>query len=691
MKKQPIRAISWWLTWPDLMWPDPRVKERVRRRADEAAKNGVNMAVIFGTHFRWDFMPLWDRLHALFAFIAEELHARDIKLFDHHSSCLVHRPHDGHEMEEIFLKNRHHLPFYPGREAAAHYSFNGDHLNDWRMINLLTGAPDFIPVYTAEEFCMNHPGFRAGYAEYLKRLISACPIDGLMSDDAIFDHGWETCGCDWCRKKFRDGWGHEIAPIEDASFWGNRDSIAFRDYVRFRFASSSDFLRHVRASLPPDLPLMTCCSNSVGTYCTAVGMSYQDFARHSDYVLLEMCGTIPDKKGRWDAQSASQALHMAIAREQGQPSIGLGYGFSEDSADFIWAVNRFLGSEPWFSTLKGRLDPIADHDPMLKDDAALVGHAYQWEQAHQDLLHGEPVADVAVFFSRSTRDSCAQAEADYVDDYRATCTALLDDNIPHVVVTRIPEVSECAILVMSSVIALSQEEATALQVYLESGGTVLATGPMGLRDVNAADLDVPFMAPMGIHCRVDEPQQRTSGFPPSKNWDCAALLCHGTFQGADLAPTEWAHTRVGSGELFWSPSRMQSCAEELGLDKHILELVPRTFWMDEQTQGWRMRVFRDGERWLIRGLAVQVETESNDRHFSHKSPDTSVISSISRSPETANTVTLHACRPIRSATLHSLDLEEPQVVAPETQTTTLALDVSNLRYHFILDVALADV
>jgi len=54
MKKHPIRAISWWLTWPDLMWPDPRVKEQVRRRSDEAAKNGVNMAVIFGAQRLFD-------------------------------------------------------------------------------------------------------------------------------------------------------------------------------------------------------------------------------------------------------------------------------------------------------------------------------------------------------------------------------------------------------------------------------------------------------------------------------------------------------------------------------------------------------------------------------------------------------------------------------------------------------------
>ncbi len=689
MKNPQIRAFSWWLTWQDMMWPDPRVKDKICRRADEAARNGANMAVIFGAHFRWDFMPLWDRLHMLLAFIAEELHLRDIKLFDHHSSCLTHRPRNAKEMEEIFLKNRHHIPFYPGRDAAAQYSFNGEYINDWRMINLLTGKPDFIPTYIAEEFCMNNPGFRAGYAEYLKKLTDECPIDGLMSDDAIFDNAWETCGCKWCRKKFHDDWGYEIPPIDDAGFWGNRKSIAFRDYIRFRFESSSDFLRHVRESIPPEISLMTCCCSSIGTYSTAAGMSYQDFAKHCDFVMLEMCGNIPDKNGRWDTQSASQALHMAIAKEHKLPTIGLGYGFSEDSADFIWAVNRFLGSEPWFSTLKGRLDPSADHDLILKDDAELVGNAYLWEQAHQELFRGEFEADVAVFFSRTTRDACAQAEADYVDDYRATCTTLLDDNIPYFVVTHIPKVSEYPLLIMSSVISLAKEELVALQDYLENGGAVIATGPLGLRDENAVDLDISFMTPLGIDCKVDELQGRKQGFPPSQNWDSVAPLCHGTFHGVALASTEWVRTNVGAGRFFWSPGRMQSCTAELSISKHILAFISRTLWLDEQTHGWRIRVFRDGERWLVHGLATQVETEANDQHFSYFSSNTSVISSISRHQETDDFVTVYACRPIRSAALHSFDLTQVREIIPEAETTTITLDLCDIRYHWILEVKLS--
>ena len=57
------RAISWWLNWNDMMWPDQAILDKLRRRADQAAEASVNCVMIFGMHFRWDHMPLWDRLH----------------------------------------------------------------------------------------------------------------------------------------------------------------------------------------------------------------------------------------------------------------------------------------------------------------------------------------------------------------------------------------------------------------------------------------------------------------------------------------------------------------------------------------------------------------------------------------------------------------------------------------------------
>lgn len=39
--------------------------------------------------------------------------------------------------------NKHHIPFAPSREVASTWTFHGEHLNDWRMIDITTGRPVF--------------------------------------------------------------------------------------------------------------------------------------------------------------------------------------------------------------------------------------------------------------------------------------------------------------------------------------------------------------------------------------------------------------------------------------------------------------------------------------------------------------------------------------------------------------------
>lgn len=326
------RAVSWWITWPDLGWPDEELVTKIKQRADKAAESGVNCAIIFGSHFRWDYLPFWSRLHDMFAFIAEELHQRDIQLFDHHSAVLTHRPRNPEDAWAVWRRNRHHVPFYPSMDVAATWTFEGDFLNDWRMLDVETGEPCFLTFYTAEQFCMNNPHFRTAYQEYVKRLLADTGIDGLMSDDGIFYDGWRVCGCRWCRERFQQEYGHSLPPTDDYSFWGNRESEAFKDWIEMRFRSSADFLGAVKETLPPDFPLMACCSTSDGSRLPSVGMTYQDFINNSNMVMLEMCGSTPDLDGTWDKRIASQLLHLGIARDNKCPCFGLGYGFSPEPA-----------------------------------------------------------------------------------------------------------------------------------------------------------------------------------------------------------------------------------------------------------------------------------------------------------------------------------------------------------------------
>ncbi|HEU0140383.1 MAG TPA: hypothetical protein VFQ79_11745, partial [Bryobacteraceae bacterium] len=303
--------------------------------------------------------------------------------------------------------------------------------NDWRMLDVETGKPVYLPAYNAEQFCMNNAEFRQAYGKYVRQLVAETGIDGLMSDDGIFYAGWRACACEHCRDRFQKEYGRRLPPVADTSFWGNRGSEAFADWIEMRFRTAGDYLAEIKTALPEGFPFLTCCSSSDGYTMPAVGMSYQDFIRSCNLVLLEMAGSTPSIKGTWDTRIPSQLLHLGIARDHRVPCLSLGYGFFPDTAFFVWALNKFLGSDSWFSTLKGRLNAGEAQLAALADDSELVEEGYRWEKEHPRLFTGDVDTDVAVFFSRATRDYYGQCAEDYVNDYYASCLELLRREIPY--------------------------------------------------------------------------------------------------------------------------------------------------------------------------------------------------------------------------------------------------------------------
>ncbi|MEN6607700.1 MAG: hypothetical protein ABFD60_10685 [Bryobacteraceae bacterium] len=682
-QNQRYRAVSWWLTWEDLTWPNDELMDKVRRRADRCAASGVNCCLIFGTHLRWDFMPIWDRLHDLLRFIAGELHKRQIVLFDHHSSVIVHRPRNREDALNIWRRNRHHVPFYPSIETAATWKFNGSLLNDWRMIDVETGQPVYLPTYTAEQFCMNNPVFRDSYLQYVKKLRLDTGIDGLMSDDGIFYAGWQACGCKYCRERFEKKYGHRLPPVTDTTFWGNRRSEAFADWIEMRFETSGDFLVEIQKTLPPGFPFFSCCSSSDGHSLPAFGMSYQDFIRACNLVLLEMVGSTPSVTGTWDNRVPSQLLHLGIAREHRVNCLGIGYGFFPGTAFFVWALNKFLGADCWFSTLKGRLNATESQLNALADDSELVQEGFQWEKSHPQLFAGDVDTDVAVYFSRATRDYYGQCAADYASDYHTTCLELMRAGISYDVVTAIPRYGDKQKLVLSSVSCLSAEERRLLARFIESGGTVIATGPTGHYDQRARPVPRTLLQEFGASVEVIEPQ-RAGGFPPGKNITQPEEVaqCRVPEELRKQIRDGWFSAPMRKGRLLWRPERVA--------DKRVASAVIEVLQSSKNPAiaikglpvDWRIRQYRDGNRWLIHAIPAQVGTlfhPALQDQFSRQH----VITELQYTALT-NSLVLESTDPLTRVVLHSPDLAESRN-GSKGATNQWTIDPSGVKRYFILE------
>ena len=675
------RVVSWWLTADDVAWPNDELMDKIRRRADRCAASAVNCCLVFGVHFRWDFMPMWGRVHDLLRFIADELHERDIMLIDHHSSVLTHRARNREEALNISRRNRHHVPFYPTVAAAAEWKFEGRRLNDWRMLDVETGKPVYLPAYNAEQFCMNNAEFRQAYGKYVRQLVAETGIDGLMSDDGIFYAGWRACACEHCRGRFQKEYGRRLPPVADTSFWGNRGSEAFADWVEMRFRTAGDYLAEIKTALPERFPFLTCCSSSDGYTMPAVGMSYQDFIRSCNLVLLEMAGSTPSIKGTWDTRIPSQLLHLGIARDHRVPCLGLGYGFFPDTAFFVWALNKFLGSDSWFSTLKGRLNAGEAQLAALADDSELVEEGYRWEKEHPQLFTGDVDTDVAVFFSRATRDYYGQCAEDYVNDYYASCLELLRREIPYEVVTAIPHFGRIRRLVLSGVTCLSAEEQRSLARFLEAGGTVIATGPTGHHDERARPLAKGWLARFGIPAALEEPV-RGGAFPPNSSLGKTPEVarCRVPDEFRTKMSGGWFRTAVGGGRLLWRPERIT----EEGMGAEVAREVTSPASAPPRIKGlpaaWRLRRYRDGKRMLIHAIPGEVETVLHATLRNHFTREP-VIEKL-RFPALQNALEVES-GDYASVRLYSPDLAESRAAKPSGNGWTV--EAAGVKRYFVIE------
>ena len=477
------RMISFWLRLDQIIrWPESEICDSILRRADAFAESGATAAVIFGAHFRWDYLPIFHLLHDQLCFLAETMHERGIGLIDHHSATLTRVFPTMKRRAEMWRVNNFH--FSPDPEASADWTFHGRKMREWRMLDVFSGEAVFLENYCATEFCFNNPEFQESYREYLTRLLKDCPLDGLMCDDALYYPGFMACGCPHCLNKF----GVSTLPsAANTGFWGNWQSSGFRDWIAFRYQSVADFNHLVRSMLPQssDFFYSNCCADSTSANCNGTGMDYNRMAEASSVVELEMCSNLPDPvSGRINDQIPRQLYHIAVADKHNRDCFGLGYGFSEPSAQAVWFFNSFLGIGTWFSSQKTRLGLPEKILATLPDDSEPPSRVFRFEKQHKTLF-GElhHLTENALYYSNATRCNYGGDARDYSKDYDAACRALFEDGAdPDVILDIPPPSAQYKTLYIPSAACFGTKERVALDIWLKAGKRVVASGPFAIFD-----------------------------------------------------------------------------------------------------------------------------------------------------------------------------------------------------------------
>ncbi|MBO5269793.1 MAG: hypothetical protein J6B77_03335, partial [Clostridia bacterium] len=471
-----LRLVNWWLSWNDLNWPNADTEERIKVRAEAVARADANAVILFGAHFRWDYLPYFTLLHDHIAAVVEELHKYGVEVYDRHSVNLVHRYDTREEMRHVMLHSGPHLPFSPSREAAASWEYKGKRLNDWRMIDVRDGSVLFYPQLAAEGFCYRNPDFLAAYCDYAKRLAKDTGIDGLSAEDPVHYMHYISCACPHCRAELKMRTGMDLPPVSDRSFWGNWENPAWKAWIDLRYDAGKAFFERLRPMLPEKFRITTCGANSASPSCNGKASDARMFLAGSNYVNAEMSGNTPPYKH--DPVTANIPIpdrivgashHRAAARERGVRCFTTGYGFTEPSANIIWAVNKLLDLDCCFSTLKARLG-LPDHIlAQLPTESDVIGRAFSFEKTHPELFSGAQVGQLGVYFSYETRNHTffGNLNRGYYKDYSDTLEMLSRAGInAHTVFAFPRDTKEYPLVLLPSAAAMTEEEITALHAYL---------------------------------------------------------------------------------------------------------------------------------------------------------------------------------------------------------------------------------
>jgi hypothetical protein len=198
---------------------------------------------------------------------------------------------------------------------------------------------------------------------------------------------FRSCGCEHCRRELRERSGIDLPSYEDRNFWGNWENPAWKEWIDMRFESGKRFFEKVMPQLPKDFPVTTCGSDSAAAGMNGKASDARTFMEGGvNYAHCEWSGNTPPYKhdpvtsnSPISRRLVSSSHHLAVARERGLRCFTTGYGFTEPTANIIWALNKALDQDCCFSTLKARLGLPQDILDSLPEEYDVVGRPYAFE------------------------------------------------------------------------------------------------------------------------------------------------------------------------------------------------------------------------------------------------------------------------------------------------------------------------
>lgn len=356
--------------------------------------------------------------------------------------------------------------------------------------------------------CPNSP-FREWFKNNLQ-LLAATGVDGIWLDVPIFDEIVVKfgCSCQYCREKFTAQTSLPFPDkfdISDQNFW---------QFVRWRHRTITEFLDDCKAVIEQVNADVVTIAEIVAldhTGATQLGSEGSDL---ENILIVWEVDSVSETTGMAEGSYDDWiALHTIYKYCRGatmdRPSWAFSYGYAEADAQLVIASTiasqnnpyelrtPLMGSSVGAEFRQLQFDWIKQYSKQIFRSRSLATVAILYSERNRDFLDMTELGGVCVSSSFPWRDrgwlvgpvNFSAIELEYLGDYRGLSILMYQNQIPTDIypISRVNSelLQHYSVLVLPSMVSLSEMEKNMLMAAVRNGTTLIVTGEeAGSRDEN---------------------------------------------------------------------------------------------------------------------------------------------------------------------------------------------------------------
>lgn len=417
---------------------------KIEKRLKQVKDGGVTAIILNGFLSRHTYATHLKRVENNIKAIVEKAHEADMKIIDHQDLTILWNADMGFRF----------LAAHPGYLQHSHS--NG--LPTWGL-------------------CPVNPGFKYDYYfPFIGEHIKNTNVDGLMLDETNF-HFENYCNCNYCREAYTQVTGLTLPDDENSPLLKNKSSKLWKAWIEWR--------KYAMTQWRIDLSKLTHQINPYFSnleYYSEGGFLTSDasYAQAGDLPLSakskDFLGTEIMSRDVWDDYRynfTSRNMYNSLRETYGSPIFGLVYPEGVfNYALFGWATNNMFGQVTWSAT-------SFPGDEMMNNYTS-------WSD-NMESRTSTPFTDVAIVFSRITRDWSVKNAVNYPKEIMGTSQFLSERHIQHSfilddAISAKDNISRFRVLLAPGMDCVSSEQEKILKQFIYNGGTLFLTGDAGTLD-----------------------------------------------------------------------------------------------------------------------------------------------------------------------------------------------------------------